>query len=42
MKKLVVPELIGVGSETASVILPITVPYDWKELQILISFHSAQ
>lgn len=42
MKKLVVPGLIGLGFEMASVILSITVPYDWRELQILISFHSAQ
>lgn len=42
MKKLVVPGLIGLGFEMASVILPITVPYDWKELQILVSFHREQ
>lgn len=42
MKKLVVPELIGLGFEMVSVIPPITVPYDWNELQIPISFHSAQ
>lgn len=42
MKKLAVPELIGLGFEMASVILLITVSHDWKELQILIAFHSAQ
>lgn len=32
MKNLVGPNLIGLGFETASLIYPITVPYDWKEL----------
>lgn len=32
MKSLVGLEMIGPGFETASVIYPVTVPYDWKGL----------